>query len=109
MNHNITFNFYSAYNDLYNVQINDNKIYVNMLCNNYVYECKEILKKFVNDNYNVRFEYIEMITGACWVSMSPLYFLNPISKLLFYMGKLTLYINLMKLQNKKINTIYDKL
>lgn len=109
MNHNITFNFYSAYNDLYNVQINDNKIYINMLCNNYVYECKEILKKFVNDNYNVRFEYIEMITGACWVSMSPLYFLNPISKLLFYMGKLTLYINLMKLQNKKINTIYDKL
>ena len=62
MNHNITFNFYSAYNDLYNVQINDNKIYVNMLCNNYVYECKEILKKFVNERGKIL---PRRVTGNC--------------------------------------------
>ena len=109
MNHNITFNFNSAYNDLFSIDESDpDNIYINILCNNYVYECKEVLRKFVEENYNVRFPYIEMITGACWVSMSPLYFLNPVSKFLFYMGKLTLYVNLMKLLGNKITTKFDK-
>ena len=105
MNHNLTFNFNSAYNDLFSIDESDpHNIYINILCNNYVYDCKEVLKQFVEENYNVRFAYIEMITGACWVSMSPLYFLNPVSKFLFYMGKLTLYVNLMKLLNKEVIT-----
>ena len=105
MNHNLTFNFNSAYNDLFTIDESDpNNIYVNILCNNYVHDCKEVLKSFVEEHYRVRFAYIEMITGACWVSMSPLYFLNPVSKFLFYMGKLTLYVNLMKLLGKEITT-----
>lgn len=99
INHNLTFNFESAYNDLFKVYENGNKYYVNILCNNTVYECKNILKEFVEKNCNARYEYIEIITGMCWVSMSPLYFLNPVSKFLYYLGKYTIYTNFKKLES----------
>lgn len=106
LNHNLTFNFNSAYNGLFNIEMNNDStdIHLSILCNNNVYECKSYLKNFVEENYNVRFPYIEMITGACWVSMSPLYFLNPVSQFLFYLGKYTLYVNLMKLKGENILT-----
>lgn len=100
MNHNLTFNFKSACNGLFNInEIKDNKVYVNILCNNYVHECKNILKEFLLKNYHLDFNYIEFLTGLCWVNMSPLHG-QPMCKLLYYMGKLTMYQSLKKLINK---------
>lgn len=100
MNHNLTFNFKSACNGLFNInEIDDNKVYVNILCNNYVHECKDILKEFLLKNYHLDFNYIEFLTGLCWVNMSPLHG-QPMCKLLYYMGKLTMYQSLKKLIKK---------
>lgn len=99
MLHNIGFNFSSCYNELYNIIEDDEQhIYLSILGNTNVYECKEVLKEFVkNIKPSVRWEFIEIICGLCWISMSPLYYLNPIGKWLFYMGKLKIYENLKKL------------
>jgi NDP-sugar pyrophosphorylase family protein len=100
MNHNLTFNFSSAYKELFNITEDDNKIYISILTDNYVYECKKILAEFVETKYNVSFNYINFITGLCWVNMSPLHMLNPVCKLLFYMGKLTMYQSLIEIQKQ---------
>ena len=101
MLHNIGFNFSSCCNELYNIIEDDPQhLYLSILGNNNVSACKDILKEFISEHYpHIRFEFIEIICGLCWISMSPLYFLNPIAKWLFYMGKLTIYTNLMKLLN----------
>lgn len=98
MLHNIGFNFSSCYNDQYNIIENGNRIYLSILGNLNVYQCKDVLKEFIAEHYpEIRFEFIELICGLCWISMSSLYYLNPISKWLFYMGKLTIYTSLKKM------------
>lgn len=100
MLHNIGFNFSSCYNELYNIiEDDDQHIYLSILGNTNVYECKQVLKEFVKEQApDVRWEFIEIICGLCWISMSPLYYMNPIGKWLFYMGKLMIYTNLKKLE-----------
>lgn len=104
MLHNIGFNFSSCCNELYDIiEDDDQNIYLSILGNTNVYQCREELFYFIEVYYReVRFEFIELISGLCWISMSPLYFLNPIAKWLFYMGKLTIYESLMRLMNKEI-------
>ena len=74
---------------------------VSILADNYVYECRNILKRFVETNYNISYDYINFITAICWISMTPLYFLNPLCKLLFYMGKLTMYQSLINMKKEE--------
>ena len=94
MNHNLTFNFSSAYNHLYNVDISpDNNIHVSILSDNEVYKCKEVLKDYVEYEHKLSYDYIEAITGLIWVNMSPLHG-EELAKLLFYMGKYTMFMSL---------------
>lgn len=101
MNHNLTFNFSSACNDLFTIKEYEDNVYVSILADNYVYECRNILKRFVETNYNISYDYINFITAICWISMTPLYFLNPLCKLLFYMGKLTMYQSLINMKKEE--------
>lgn len=98
MNHNLTFNFSSACKELFNISEKDDHIYVSILADNYVLACRETLKNFVETYYDVSYPYINFITGLCWVNMSPLHMLNPVCKLLFYMGKLTMYQSLLAMK-----------
>lgn len=99
MNHNLTFNFSAACKELFSIDETNNHVYINMMCNNYVHECRDVLKQFVESKFNVSYDYINFITGLCWVNMSPLHMLNPVCKVLFYMGKLTMYNSLMRMKN----------
>lgn len=99
MLHNINLNFNSVYNELYDIiEEPDNSFWLNIQGNTNVLRCEEVLKEFIHTHYpEVRWEFIEMIAGMCWVSMASLHALDPISKWLFYNGKLMMYKNLIKL------------
>lgn len=98
MNHNLTFNFSSATKGLFTIEQDKNNIHCSILCNNEVYECKEVLKEFV-EKQNISWEFIEFMTGLIWVNMSPLHW-DPLTKWLFYFGKLTMYRALKKYEAK---------
>ena len=85
--------------ELFNISEKDDHINVSILSDNYVLACKETLKDFVETYYNIPYAYVNFITGLCWVNMSPLHMLNPVCKLLFYMGKLTMYQSLREMEN----------
>jgi choline kinase len=57
-------------------------------------ECKEIFKKFCDDN-NYDYEKIEILTSLIWINMSPLHE-YPFSDFLFNFGKYNLYKNINK-------------
>lgn len=91
MNHNLEFNFDSAINHKYKFsKVNDEVTYY-MEGNIEVYKCKEILKEFVSQLYDINFDYIELLTGLIWVNMSPLHQMGDLPLLLFYMGKFRMY------------------
>lgn len=97
MNHNLTFNFKAACNGLFTINEKPHhKVYVHILCNNCVHDCKKILADFVCNTLHLNFAYIEFLTGLCWVNMSPLHG-QPMGKLLYYMGKLKMYQSIKKL------------
>lgn len=98
MNHNLTFNFDNAINGNYKLNINDNDIHFSILVDSEVYKCREVLKDIV-ENQNIRYDYIEALSGLCWLNMSPLHKIDNMPLLLFYMGKLKLYESIKKLEN----------
>lgn len=100
MNHNLTLNFSSVYKNLFTVEESEaDHINVSILTNNFVYDCRIALKEFVEKQFGINYEFINFMSGLCWVNMSPLHF-DPFTKLLFYMGKLTMYISLKKYLNE---------
>lgn len=99
INHNLTFNFASAIKGNYRLEINNNEINLSMMCDVETYKCREVLKSFVELD-NIRYDYIELLSGLNWVNMSPLHPINDLPYLLFYMGKLQMYEAIMKLTNK---------
>ena len=98
MNHNLTFNFDNAILGNYKLNIEDNDIHFSILVDSEVYKCREILKNIV-ENQNIRYDYIEALSGLCWLNMSPLHKIDNMPLLLFYMGKLKLYESIKKLEN----------
>ena len=105
INHNLTFNFASALNGQYKLNIDKDDINFSIMCDLEVYKCKDVLKKFV-EAHNIRYDYIEFLSGLNWVNMSPLHPINNLPYLLFYMGKLQMYESIMKLTN---NDVYIKI
>lgn len=100
MNHNLTLNFSSVYKNLFTVEESEaDHINVSILTNNFVYDCRIALKEFVEKQFGINYEFINFMSGLCWVNMSPLHF-DPFTKFLFYMGKLTMYISLKKYLNE---------
>lgn len=101
MNHNLTFNFDNAISGKYNLSINNSIVRYSILVDSEVYKCKETLKEFLNENYpDIRYDYIEALSGLCWLNMSPLHKIGNMPLLLFYMGKLKLYESIKKLEKK---------
>lgn len=96
MNMNLLFNFNSAYNNLYNIitDKNNENIHVDILINSETLRCKEVLKKFVEDD-NISYDYIEMLTGLIFLNICALHE-SKLSKFLFYFGKYILYLNINK-------------
>ena len=99
INHNLTFNFASAIKGNYRLEINDHEVNFSIMCDLETYKCREVLKKFVSWQ-DIRYDYIELLSGLNWVNMSPLHPINDLPYLLFYMGKLQMYEAIMKLTNK---------
>ena len=100
MNHNFTFNFDNAILGNYKLNIEDNYILFSILVDSEVYKCREVLKDIV-ESQNIRYDYIEALSGLCWLNMSPLHKIDNMPLLLFYMGKLKLYESIKKLENNK--------
>ena len=100
MNMNLSFNFTSIYNNLYNIISNcDNtNIHVDILLNSEAIKCKEIMKKFVEEKHNISYNYIEVLSGVIFLDLCSL-FVPKLCKFLFYYGKYIMYTNLLKQNN----------
>lgn len=99
MNHNLTFNFDSIYSKNYNVIEDGDNIHFDIMVNSESVRCQEVLKKFVEEE-GISYDYINILTGMVWLSLCSL-FTDPLTKFLYYLGKYTLYTNLIRYRNEK--------
>ena len=92
LRHNIIFNHNNITNKLYNLEIKNNNINIELKCN---YTLINQLKDFDNFIYenNLDLLKIKILTSLIWLNMSPLYD-YPLNEFLFYFGKYNLYLEI---------------
>jgi hypothetical protein len=85
LNHNLTVNHEIVNQKLFDYS--KNNCYI--MCNSKLLECKQILKKFIDDN-GYDYKKVEVLTAIIWINMAPLHE-YPFNKFLFNFGKYNLY------------------
>lgn len=98
LNMNLMFNYESIYNNLYTVKGDESNIHVDIKVSNNAYECKSVLKKFVNQHL-CDYDYIEFVSSIILIDLCPL-FADPLPKFLYYLGKYKMYKALRKIEQK---------
>ena len=92
LRHNIIFNHNNIRNNLYNLDIKNNNVNIELKCN---YTLINQLKDFDNFIYknNLDLIKIKILTSLIWLNMAPLYD-YPLNEFLFYFGKYNLYLEI---------------
>lgn len=89
LRHNIIFNHDNINNELFDVNIINDEVYVDIKCNYLLIKQLEDFDKFILEK-NLNLKKIKIITSLIWLNMSPLHDYN-ISNFLFYFGKFNLF------------------
>jgi hypothetical protein len=97
LNHNLIFNHDLVNKNNFNISRNENKIICDILVSKNLLDCKNVLKKFCEEN-NLDYFKVELISSIIWINMSPLHN-YPLNLFLFYFGKYNLYLNLLNQRN----------
>ena len=92
LKHNLTVNHDILDRELYNINIDDENIDVDILRSNEKCECVKVLENFIDD-MGLDNKKFDIIKSLIWINMAPLH-PQPISDFLFYFGKYNLYLNL---------------
>jgi len=92
LKHNLTVNHDILDRELYNINIDDENIDVDILRSNEKCECVKVLENFIDD-MGLDNKKVDIIKSLIWINMAPLH-PQPISDFLFYFGKYNLYLNL---------------
>lgn len=92
LRHNMILNFSNVLNDLYHIDITNDKVKVDLKCNYILVKQLEEYNKFIS-KYNYNLKKIEILTAIIWLNMAPLYD-GKFRDFLFYFGKLNLYLAL---------------
>jgi NDP-sugar pyrophosphorylase family protein len=94
LNHNLTVNHDIINSNLFTIDVGDTNVRCDILRNNILIECQEVLHKFILDN-NYDLKKVKLLSSIIWLNMSPLHH-YPFNKFLFYFGKLNLWKTLKK-------------
>lgn len=88
LHHNLIFNHDIVNKGLFKIEIKNDKITCDIMRNNIMVECQEILRDFLGNN-NLSVKKINILTPLIWLNMSPLHE-YPINMFLFFFGKYNL-------------------
>jgi NDP-sugar pyrophosphorylase family protein len=88
LHHNLIFNHDIVNRGLFKIEIENDKITCDIMRNNIMVECQEILNDFLIKN-NLSVKKINILTPLIWLNMSPLHE-YPINMFLFFFGKYNL-------------------
>ncbi len=92
LRHNIIFNHENISKNLFDINIKNNKVIVDLKCNYILINQLKDFDKFVKEN-NLNFKKIKILTALIWLNMSPLHE-YPLNEFLFYFGKYNLFLEL---------------
>ena len=92
LRHNIIFNHENISKKLFDININDNKVIIDLKCNYILMNQLKDFDKFVKEN-KLNLKKIKILTALIWLNMSPLHE-YPLNKFLFYFGKYNLFLEL---------------
>ena len=92
LRHNMILNHSNILNDLYNVNITNDEVYVDLKCNYILIKQLEEYNQFIK-KYDYNLKKVEILTAIIWLNMAPLYD-GKFRDFLFYFGKFNLYLAL---------------
>lgn len=96
MRHNIIFNHDNVEKGLFNVSVNDSdNITIGLKCNYFFIKQLEMYDDFIRE-HNYDLKKIKILNAMIWINMAPLHE-YPLSKFLYYFGKLSLYLEIKSL------------
>jgi NDP-sugar pyrophosphorylase family protein len=92
LRHNMILNHSNILNDLYNVDISNDEVYIDLKCNYILVKQLEEYNQFIK-KYDYNLKKVEILTAIIWLNMAPLYD-GKFRDFLFYFGKFNLYLAL---------------
>jgi hypothetical protein len=92
LRHNMILNHSNILNDLYNVDITNDEVYIDLKCNYILVKQLEEYNQFIK-KYDYNLKKVEILTAIIWLNMASLYD-GKFRDFLFYFGKFNLYLAL---------------
>ena len=90
LRHNIIFNHENVSNNLFDINIKNNNVMVDLKCNYTLINQLKDFDKFILEN-KLDLKKIKILTALIWLNMSPLHE-YPLNEFLFYFGKYNLFL-----------------
>jgi NDP-sugar pyrophosphorylase family protein len=92
LRHNIYLNHSNVLNDLYDINIKNNNVEIELKCNyTLINQIKNFDRFLLKYNYDIK--KVKIITSLIWINMAPLYN-GKLKEFLFYFGKLNLFLSM---------------
>lgn len=89
LNHNLSVNHDIIHQNLFRVDVEGEKVTVDVLRPDNLVQCQKVLERFLR-NHNYDIQKVRVLTSIIWLNMSPLHH-HPFNLFLYYFGKLNLW------------------